>query len=83
MKYGPKSKGRESRCRLFLSVRSHSLEKDVENGEYKSPGVRFDNYKQLESIPQGCDDLKLEAEIEIVPNMNEIMKWPIISTPVL
>ncbi len=45
-------------------------------------GSGFDNYKQLEvNTRKVVYDLKLEAEIEIVTNMNDIMKWPIISTP--
>ncbi len=40
------------------------------------------NCKRLEANARKVvEDLKLEAEVEKVTEMNEIMKWPIISTP--
>jgi small redox-active disulfide protein 2 len=40
------------------------------------------NCKRLEANARKVvEDLKLEAEVEKVTNMDEIMKWPIISTP--
>jgi len=40
------------------------------------------NCKRLESITRKVvDEIGLEAEFEKVTDMNEIMKWPIISTP--
>ncbi|PKN99620.1 MAG: thioredoxin family protein [Chloroflexi bacterium HGW-Chloroflexi-5] len=40
------------------------------------------NCKRLESITRKVvEEIGLEAEFEKVTDMNEIMKWPIISTP--
>ena len=40
------------------------------------------NCKRLEAIARkAIEDLGLEAEIEKVTNYNEIMKYPILSTP--
>lgn len=40
------------------------------------------NCKRLEALARKvADDLGLEAEFEKVTDMNEIMKWPILSTP--
>ena len=40
------------------------------------------NCKRLEaSARKVVADLALEAEVEKVTDMNEIMKWPILSTP--
>lgn len=42
------------------------------------------NCKRLEQIARKvAADLSLEAEFEKVTDFNEIMKWPIISTPAL
>lgn len=40
------------------------------------------NCKRLEANARKVvEDLKLEAVVEKVTDMNEIMKWPILSTP--
>ncbi len=40
------------------------------------------NCKRLEAVARKVvSDLGLEAEVEKVTDMNEIMKWPILSTP--
>lgn len=40
------------------------------------------NCKRLEAnARKAVEDLKLEAEVEKVTDINEIMKWSIISTP--
>jgi small redox-active disulfide protein 2 len=40
------------------------------------------NCKRLESIARKVvEEIGLEAEFEKVTDMNEIMKWPILSTP--
>lgn len=40
------------------------------------------NCKRLEAVARKVvSDLGLDAEIEKVTDMNEIMKWPILSTP--
>jgi small redox-active disulfide protein 2 len=40
------------------------------------------NCKRLEAVARKVvNDLGLEAEVEKVTDMNEIMKWPILSTP--
>jgi small redox-active disulfide protein 2 len=42
------------------------------------------NCKRLESIARKVvEEIGLEAEFEKVTDMNEIMKWPILSTPCL
>ena len=42
------------------------------------------NCKRLEQIARKVvDDNKIDAEFEKVTDMNEIMKWPILSTPAL
>lgn len=42
------------------------------------------NCKRLEQIARKVvDDTKIDAEFEKVTDMNEIMKWPILSTPAL
>jgi len=42
------------------------------------------NCKRLEQITRKVvEDNKIEAEFEKVTEMNEIMKWPILSTPAL
>ncbi len=40
------------------------------------------NCKRLEAnARKAVDDLQLQAEVEKVTDMTEIMKWPILSTP--
>lgn len=40
------------------------------------------NCRRVEAIARKvADELQLEAEFEKVTDMNEIMKWPILSTP--
>jgi small redox-active disulfide protein 2 len=40
------------------------------------------NCKRLEAnARKAVEDLKLDAEVEKVTDMNEIMNWPILSTP--
>lgn len=40
------------------------------------------NCKRLEAnARKAVENLKLDAEVEKVTDMNEIMKWPILSTP--